>query len=321
MHSGKKIYGAVNINLPAPYSAVIGGFSIVLVLFLVYGLSIDFSAMYVVKGYLNAKLGTSQVYAVRPGIISRKFVTAGQKIEKGEDLFLVNTLTDQTSYIAEQRLLEQRLSRLDLNFNAKNHYLHSLQPLVTKHYVSLAAYQSVRDQLNELETKRHELRMALLRHKQASSYIVRSPISGTISSLEAHVGQKVTLTQSLLTVLPEHAELIAQLYVPVAKSGFLQAGDSIVLRYDAYPFQHFGAAKAHIQTISQSILTDREEDKPMLIREPYYKILAHLDQQYIFLYGQKHRLRQGMTCTAVISGARKKLWRWILDPIHHYAGR
>ncbi len=314
MHSGKKIYGAVNINMPAPYPFLMVGFSTLLAVLLVYGLSIDFSAMYLVKGYLNAKLGTSPVYAIRPGIISQKFVTAGQRIAKGQDLFRVDTTTDHLSYAAEQRLLNKRLLALERNLKAKTQYLRTLKPLLVKHYVSLASYQTIQDQLNELETNRHTLKMALFRHKQSSSYVVRSPISGTISSLEAHVGQKVSVAQSLLTVLPLQAALVAQLYVPVAKSGFLQPGASIALRYDAYPFQHFGVAQARIQKISQSILTDRDEDKPMKIGEPYYKVLAYLDQPYILLYGQKHLLQQGMTCTAVISGAHKKLWRWILDP-------
>lgn len=320
MHSGKKIYGSVSINMPAPFSFVLGGFTLIVILFLIYGLTVDFSAMYLVKGYLNSQLGTTQVYASRPGVISHKFVTAGQSIAKGDQLFLVNMVMDPPSHILEKRLLEERLQRIDRHLKTKNHYLQSLRPLVTKHYVSLASFQSVRDQVTEFETKRHELKMALLRHNQASAYVVRAPINGTISSLEAHVGQQVSLTQSLLTILPKHTKLIAQLYVPVAKSGFLKKGDSIALRYDAYPFQHFGVGKAHIQTISSSILTDREEDKPMQIREPYYKILAYVDHQYILLSGHKHVLRQGMTCTAVMSGNRKKLWRWILDPLY-YAGR
>ena len=150
MHSGKKIYGAVNINMPAPYLFVMIGFSVLLVVLLVYGLSIDFSAMYVVKGYLNAKLGTSPVYALRPGIISRKFVTAGQRIAKGQDLFLVDTTTDHLSYAAEQRLLNTRLLDLERNLKAKTQYLRTLKPLVVKHCMFLSQNQGFYNQVPAL---------------------------------------------------------------------------------------------------------------------------------------------------------------------------
>jgi len=318
MHSDKKIYGSVSINISAPYPMVISGFAILVLAFIVYGFSMDFTAMYIVKGYLNAKQGIARVYADRPGIITRAFVTVGEQVPKGAALFAVDTNMDESTFVAEQKLLQDRLNRLERAIQVKINYLHSLQPLLVKHYLSVTAYQTFRDQLTALESNRHELKMAILHHSALHSYVVRAPILGMISSLEAHVGQKVNLTQSLLTMLPHQAALVAQLYVPVSKSGFLHPGGQIALRYDAYPYQHFGVAKARIQSISQSILSDREEEKPLRIGEPYYKVIAYLDQQFIFANGQKHFLQQGMTCSAVLAGAHKKLWRWIFDPIHHY---
>ena len=316
MHSGKKIYGAVSINMPAPYPFIITAFCMILLMLLLYGVSLDFTTTYVVKGYLNPKLGIAPVYASRPGIISRSFVVAGQTVAKGDDLFLVDTLADKGAVAAEQLLLDKRLLRLEHHLHAKTQYLHALKPLVAKHFVSVTTYQSLRDQLIALEANRYELKLASIHQRQSVSYRVKAPIQGVVSSVEAQVGQTVTLTQSLLTLVPQHAELVAQLYVPVAKSGFLHPGASIALRYDAYPYQQFGVATAHIQTIAQSISSDREDNKPLKIGEPYYKVMALLDRQFIHLSDKKLLLQQGMTCTAVLSGAHKKLWRWILDPLH-----
>lgn len=319
MHSSKKIYGAVSVNMPAPYPLVIIVFCVLVFVLLLYGANMDFTAIYEVKGYLNAKLGTSQVYALRAGVISQSFVVNGQHVTKGDELFRIDTSTDTASFTAEEAVLQRRLVRIERNIERKTQYLHSLAPLLAKHYISAATYQTVRDQLSGLEAGRYDLNIAVLHHQQSQSYVVRAPVTGVISSLEAHKGQKVGLTHALLTLLPEQAELIAQLYVPVAKSGFLRLGTPIALRYDAYPYQHFGVANASIQTITQSILSDKDEVKPIHIGEPYYKVLAHLDNQFILLYGQKHPLQQGMTCTAIINGAHKKLWQWVFDPIHAMA--
>ena len=316
MHSSKKIYGSVSVNVPAPYPIIVPAFAMIFLAFLLYGINVDFATLYEVKGYLNTQIGPSYVYAKKPGIISHRFVVNGQKVAKGDALFAIDTAIDQRSSNVEQDMLEKRLLRLDQHIARKSQYLRSLSPLLEKHYVSLSTYQSVRDQLNSLETSKHELRRVLLHHQQAQMYVIQAPISGVVSSLEVQIGQKIGLTQVLVTILPEKTKLIAQLYVPVAKSGFLHSGASMDLHYDAYPYQHFGAAKANIQTISHSILSDRDEVKPIRVGGPYYKVLASLDSQFMVLEGQKHPLQQGMTCTAVIRGAHKKLWQWILDPIH-----
>ena len=94
----------------------------------------------------------------------------------------------------------------------------------------------------------------------------------------------------------------------------------MIIRYDAFPYARFGGVGAYIDGISQSILTDVEEDKPIRIGEPYYKVTARLEQQFVRVYGQQKHMRHGMTVTAVIVGSRRKLWQWILDPIYSFSG-
>lgn len=316
MHSSKKIYGTVSVNVPAPYPFIITAFSVLFIMLLLYGMNVDFATLYEVKGYLNTQFGTSQIYALQPGIVSQVFVEAGQQVSKGDALFKIDTFTDKTAFAAEHTLLQKRLVRVEQSIKTKTQYLDSIKPLLEKHFVSLSTYQTIRDQLSVLETNKHELNIALMHHNQTHSYRITAPISGIVSSLEVHSGQKVGLTQVLLTLLPKKAELVAHLYIPVAKAGFLRSGATVALHYDAYPYHHFGIARARIQTISQSILNDPDEVKPLHIGSPYYKVLAHLDRQFIEIDGQKHFLQQGMTCTAIIKGTHKKLWQWIFDPVH-----
>lgn len=312
----KKIYGSVSMNIPAPYAIVIFGFSVLIGALLIYIFNTDFTAMYVVKGYLNSKQGIARIYPLRAGVIKRCFVRPGQTVQKNDALFLINTM-DEISSTDEQILLQNRLMNIERRLHANIHYLHMLKPLLTKHYLSLAGYQSLRDQVTALEARQYALKLALLRYQRLRAYVVRSPMTGVIANLEFQVGQKADVGQALLTVLPHDATLVAQLYVPAAKSGFLHEGEKIALHYDAYPYQHFGVAQARIMTVSRSIMSDHEEEKPLNIGEPYYKVIANLEQQFVVSSGQQHVLQQGMTCTAVLTGMHKKLWRWIFDPIQN----
>ncbi|PJD92516.1 MAG: hypothetical protein CK424_05275 [Legionella sp.] len=319
--STQRFYGSVSMNIPVPYTVMLICIGLLFGLFVIYSIVADFTQWYVVKGYLNAKSGMVRVYPLRQGVIKRCLVKEGQHVKKGEVLYTVDTTQhDHVSHPTTYHLLQKRLQYFEQHLKTKQMYLQTIKPLLQKHYVSFLTYQSQQDQINALESNRHEAQMALLRYQQSRIYVVRAPITGVISSLEFGKGQTIDHTKSLLTILPSHTELIAQLYVPVSKSGFLNPSESIVLRYDAYPYQHFGVAKAHIVSITHSVLSDHEEDKPIHIGEPYYKVMAQLDKQFIFLYGHSHALKQGMTCSALIPGAHKKLWRWMFDPFYRYSG-
>ncbi len=316
-----RLYGAVSINIPVPYSMMITVISVLFGLFVTYSMVTDFTQLYVVKGYLNAKSGIVSVYPLHLGVIKQCLVKEGQHVKKEQALYIVDTAqNDHASYQTTYRLLQKRVQHIEQQIKVKRLYLQTLDALLKKHYVSLITYQSLQDQISTLEASRHAVRMTLLRHQQSRTYVVRAPIMGVISSLQFGEGQHIDRSKALLTIIPFPAELVAQLYIPVSKSGFLKTTEPIALRYDAYPYQHFGVAKAQIVSMTRSVLSDREEEKPIQIGEPYYKVIARLDKQSIRLEGRSQRLQQGMTCSALISGAHKKLWRWMFDPFYRYSG-
>jgi len=244
-------------------------------------------------------------------------VAVGQHVRQGQRLYTIDTTYDDLARhdAQEYRQLHIRLASIIHDIDMKTKYLRQLKPLLHPRYIAVNTYQQARDERRVLMASRHDLEMALIRYQRSRSDVIRAPIAGDISSVEYSVGQGVNPTKALLTLIPVHAELIAQLYIPVSKSGFIHPNDPIALRYDAYPYQHFGVATGHIITVTHSILSDQDEDKPLTIGEPYYKAIAQLDQQNLSLNGRSHRLYQGMTFSAVLSGARKTLWHWLFDPI------
>ena len=162
--------------------------------------------------------------------------------------------------------------------------------------------------------------MDIINYKHDKSYVIRAPIDGIISSVSFHEGQYTNLTKPLMKILPSHADLMAELFIPVKQSGFLHRRNQVIIRYDAYPYARFGASKAHIIDISRSILTDEEEDKPIRIGQPYYKVTALLDKQFVTVYGKDKKIQHGMTISAVIVGSKRKMWQWILDPLYSFYG-
>ena len=113
----------------------------------------------------------------------------------------------------------------------------------------------------------------------------------------------------------------AQLWVPTRAMGFIKPGQTVRIRYAAFPYQRYGVYGGKVHSISQHILNPNELDIPLEIREPVYKVVVNLDEQAIQAYGKQMPLQAGMVIEADIILDKQSLIRWILDPIYTLKGK
>ncbi len=310
-----KHYGSVYVNTPIPYSIVTICLCSLILGVLVYLTMADFAERYTVKGYLNSDKGVINVFPTEEGIITLSHVKQGQTVKKGDILYVINKTYDDLKKNHQRAELKQLLNRktiIQQDIANKKIHLDALKPLLIKKYIPWQVYQTAADEISGLEQNLHQTNMAIIQEQRSRRYTIRAPISGLIANIMYQPGQYIKANKPLLHILPKNSHLIAQLYVPISKSGFLNPRDPLVIHYDAYPYQLFGNASARIQSIGKSILTDDDESKPIQINEPYYKLIASLDKQSISMDGKNRALQPGMTFSAVIVGVRKKIWQWIL---------
>lgn len=154
--------------------------------------------------------------------------------------------------------------------------------------------------------------------------LVKAPVAGLVASRLIERGQTVHAGQPLLCLLPAGSELQAQLLVPSRAVGFIEPGDSVVLRYQAFPHQKFGHHGGTVLRISRNALSP--EGLGSLIGnvqagEPYYRVLVALSEQSITAYGEPESLRPGMLVEADILGERRKLYEWVLEPLYSLTGK
>lgn len=314
-------YGSVSINTPVRYTLLTMGFSLLVIgifLFLMLG---EFSEKFIVTGYLESTNGIARVYARKSGVIRQCFIKQGEKVKKGASLFLIDTSNEGVEKKSTRDVLshlEKKKISIEKEIAYKKQHLQSLKKLVEKKYISLTTYDEKHDEFVALKNNKNRVDVEIMNYKQSKSYVIRAPIDGMISSLIYHEGQYINLTKPLVKILPSQTDLVAELFIPVKQSGFLRRDNQVIIRFDAYPYARFGASKARIQEISQSILTDAEEDKPIRIGQPYYKVLATLDKQLVSVYGKQKHLQHGMTLSAVIVGSKRKIWEWIFDPVYSF---
>ena len=153
---------------------------------------------------------------------------------------------------------------------------------------------------------------------------VSAPVGGVVATQLVKPGQAVQAGQPLLSLLPGDGRLEAELLVPSRAIGFIEPGDSVLLRYQAYPYQKFGHQRGTVGRISRSALSGGELGVPIGSAqqgEPYYRVTVALAEQVVTAYGRPEPLKPGMLLEADILGERRRLIEWIFEPLYSIRGK
>jgi len=316
-HRLNRSMGTIRINAPLNYR-VVSIFSALILLILILFLSFAETAENIfVRGYLDTEKGIVTVHSLSHGIVLESKAKEGEHVKKGSTLFVISN--NEPKHSTEQFTnLTQRRKNLQREHELKNDHFEAITLLYKKHFISASVLKNTEAELLELENKIKMLDLELINYKQKQ--IIKSPIDGIITNVFYKPGQSVEQSKTLLHIIPHNSQLIARIYIPSQHIGSVKKDENVTIKYDAYPAQRFGTYKASIKEINLTILTDDKEDKPIQIGQPYYKIKANLETPYIKVYGKNSDLSHGLTFTAVITGNKKKIWQWVLDPLYSYYG-
>lgn len=183
--------------------------------------------------------------------------------------------------------------------------------------VSINAEQGVSQIRESLEALSAE--QARLEGEQ--SYVITAPIDGRVTALAAGVGRSVNPARPVMVIVPEGAELMAELYAPTRAVGFVEAGKETRLLYDAFPYQRFGSFGGKVANISRIAVDPRETEIPFPFEEPVYRIKVRLDRQAIDAFGELNPLQPGMTLKANIVLERQTFLAWLLQPLNAVLNR
>ena len=173
-------------------------------------------------------------------------------------------------------------------------------------------------QRHELERKRAEIDQLLAQNELSRAVVLRAPESGVVSSVLVKPGQTVTAGQVTIAIVPKSSLLEAQLFVPSRSIGFVETGDSVVLRYEAFPYQKFGLHSGRVKAVSHNAMTPVQLSSLFgkTSTESMYRIDVELDAQAIEAYGRQEALRPGMALEADILLDRRRLIEWIFEPLY-----
>jgi membrane fusion protein len=151
--------------------------------------------------------------------------------------------------------------------------------------------------------------------------ITNAPIAGRVSVLARRPGQQISVDVPVLSILPKSASFYAELFVPSRSIGFVRTGSDVIIRYDAFPYQKYGAHSGTVTHVSSIPVRPHEADAEIPIVEASYVIRATIREDSIEVDGQPVSVQAGMRLEADVVRDRRRLIEWLFDPLVAAAGR
>ena len=185
----------------------------------------------------------------------------------------------------------------------------------------------VQAQQGEIDRDLAALAQQAAENEARQRIVVRAPQDGVVTGVLAQVGQTVTPSVAMASLLPANARLQAQLFAPSSAVGFVRPNQQVQLRYQAFPYQKFGHQTGSVALVSRSPLQGTElaglplQAAANAASEPLYRITVTLDQQSVAAYGQAQALVPGMQLEADVLLDRRRLIEWLFEPVLGITGR
>jgi len=159
-------------------------------------------------------------------------------------------------------------------------------------------------------------------HNEQTKETVYAPKAGIVSGMNLQPGHIVDGSNLLLTLLPQDNDIQAKILVPVRSAGFVDIGQALHIRYDAFPYQKFGVQQGLVKSVSHTVLIPGDlNNAPIPINEPTYLVTASINSQEILAYGKTVGLRAGMTFSADVELSNRTLMEWLLEPLYSVIGK
>lgn len=181
------------------------------------------------------------------------------------------------------------------------------------------------NQISQYQFQKNDLLRQLSEAEASGSLIVNAPTNGRVESLSVTPGQMVNVGDSLTQLIPsDHAIYYLVLWLPNSSVPYVNIGDNINIRYDAFPFEKFGQFPGVIDNVAYVPVSNQEmssySSSPMRqngeIVESYYKVLVAIDNTRFGYQGKELNLSSGMKAQATLFLEKRPIYQWMFAPFY-----
>ncbi|MBX9772755.1 MAG: HlyD family efflux transporter periplasmic adaptor subunit [Candidatus Obscuribacterales bacterium] len=176
-----------------------------------------------------------------------------------------------------------------------------------------ASLKQVEQNLDADGDKLAQLRDQIVIAKHALNQTdVRAPVDGVVTSLKLRgANQVVTRGEQLMSLVPTSDQLVEAL-VPNSDIGFVNKGQRVRIKIDAFPFQDYGIITGEVTNVES---TAEEKDG-----NSTYRVRIKPSRTWIQVRDKKLNLISGMTVTAEIVTKQRTVLSMVLEPLRKLEG-
>jgi len=136
-----------------------------------------------------------------------------------------------------------------------------------------------------------------------------APVDGTVQQLAIHTtGGVVTLAQQLMVIVPDEAEVSAEVIVDNKDIGFVRVGQPAEIKLETFGFTRYGTVPSTVDWVSADAVNDEKKGA-------IFPATLTLKKGVIEIDGKPIRLSPGMALTAEVKTGRQRVIEYLLSPV------
>ena len=140
-----------------------------------------------------------------------------------------------------------------------------------------------------------------------------APVSGTVQQVAVHTdGGVVTPAQVLMIVVPQDAQVKAEVVIDNKDIGFVNAGQVAAIKLETFPFTRYGTVPATVKSVTADAVNDEK-------RGAIFPATLTMARSSIDVDGKRIKLSPGMNITAEIKTGQRRVIDYLLSPVQRAA--
>jgi HlyD family secretion protein len=141
---------------------------------------------------------------------------------------------------------------------------------------------------------------------------LRAPANAVVLEIaDRSVGSVMKEAETLVTLVPDGADLYAEANVPARDVSHLKVGNTVRVKLEAYPFQKYGTIDGRLDVLSADSVPLKEDEKTQLVYHARVRLLTPMTE----LAKRGLRVRPGMVLSAEIKTGKRTIASYVMNPI------
>ena len=141
-----------------------------------------------------------------------------------------------------------------------------------------------------------------------------SPVAGTVQQLAIRTtGGVVTAAQPLLVVVPDDAEVMAEVTIDNKDIGFVRVGQTAAVKLEAFNFTRYGTVPAVVTRVSADAVVDEK-------RGTVFAATLKFERRTVSVDGVAIPINAGMNVTGEVRTGARRVIEFLLSPVQRSIG-